>query len=95
MTATLPGGWTGVDGWILRKNGGVDNREGVAITFWGPPHYVYGDACQWADSAIEAEPTVDFMADALAAQAMRDSVDAARAHRWPAPRHRASTVGPG
>ncbi|MET1002987.1 MAG: hypothetical protein ABWZ15_14340, partial [Acidimicrobiia bacterium] len=73
MTATLPGGWTGVDGWVLRKNGGVDNREGVAITFWGPPHYVYGDACQWADSAIEAEPTVDFMADALAAQAMRDA----------------------
>jgi hypothetical protein len=38
-----------------------------------PPHYVYGDACQWAGSAIEAEPTVDFMADALAAQAMPDA----------------------
>ncbi len=73
MTATLPAGWTGVDGWVLRKNGGVDNREGVAITFWSAPHYVYGDACQWADSAIEAEPTVDFMADALAAQARRDA----------------------
>jgi hypothetical protein len=73
MTATLPAGWTGVDGWVLRKNGGVDNREGVAITFWGAPHYVYGDACRWADSAIEAEPTIDFMAHALAAQAMRDA----------------------
>jgi len=73
MTATLPEGWTGAEGWVLRKNGGVDNREGIAITFWAPPDFVYGDACHWSDSAIEAEPTVDFMAEALARQAMRSA----------------------
>jgi hypothetical protein len=29
MTVTLPEGWTGADGWVLRKNGGVENREGA------------------------------------------------------------------
>jgi hypothetical protein len=73
MTATLPAGWTGFENWVLRKNGGVEKREGVAITFWTAPYYVYGDACRWADSTIEAEPTVDFMADALATQVLRSA----------------------
>lgn len=73
MTVTLPEGWTGVDGWTLRKNGGVGNREGIAITLWAPPAFVYGDSCQWNESAVEVEPTVDFMADALAMQAMRNA----------------------
>lgn len=71
VTVTLPAGWSGLDGWMLRRNGGVDSREGVAVALWGAPAFVYGDSCRWADSAVEAEPTVDFIADALAAQATR------------------------
>jgi hypothetical protein len=73
VTVTLPAGWSGDDEWLLRRSGGVDSREGVAITLWGAPAFVYGDPCRWADSAIEVEPTVDFMAEALAAQATRDA----------------------
>lgn len=73
VTVSLPAGWSGSDGFVFRRNGGVDNREGVAVALWGAPSFVYGDPCRWADSAIEAEPTVDFMAEALAAQATRDA----------------------
>ena len=73
MTVTLPEGWTGVDGWVLHKNGGVEDRQGVAITIWGAPSFVYGDPCRWSDSAIEVEPTVNFMAQALATQQSRDA----------------------
>lgn len=73
VTLTLPAGWAGDDGWLLVRNGGVDKREGIVITLWGAPDLTYGDACRWAGSPVEVEPTVDFMADALAAQAMRDA----------------------
>jgi hypothetical protein len=73
VTVTLPAGWSGLDGWVLRRNGGVDSREGIAVALWGAPAFVYGDPCRWADSAVEVEPTVEFMAEALAAQATRDA----------------------
>lgn len=73
VTVTLPTGWSGLDGWVLRRNGGVDSREGVAVAMWGAPAFVYGDPCRWADSAVAVEPTVEFMAEALASQAMRDA----------------------
>jgi hypothetical protein len=34
---------------------------------------VYRDPCHWADSVINVDPSVDFMAEALAAQAMRNA----------------------
>lgn len=73
MTVTLPDGWSAADGWVLRKNGGVERRDGIAITFWAAPAFVYRDPCRWAETAVDVEPTVDFMTDALVAQAMRDA----------------------
>jgi hypothetical protein len=73
LTVTVPEGWSGAEGWVLRRNGGVDSREGIGITLWSAPDVTYGDPCRWSSSEIEAEPTVDFMADALSAQAMRDA----------------------
>jgi hypothetical protein len=78
VTVTVPNGeWSGLFGWILGTDGFIMSRHGVSIQFWSTPDMVYGDPCRWATTAIDVEPTVEFMADALANQALR-SASAAR-----------------
>jgi hypothetical protein len=73
MTVTLPEGWAGEDGWVLRTGGGVEERTGIAISLWGAPAFVYRDPCRWADSAVTVEATVDFVAGLLAEQTGRSA----------------------
>jgi hypothetical protein len=74
MTVTVPNGeWSGLFGWILGTDGFIMSRHGVSIQFWSAPDMVYGDPCHWATTQIDVEPTVEFMADALANQALRSA----------------------
>jgi hypothetical protein len=74
VTVDLPNDqWNGRLGWILGTDGFIDSRQGLSIQFWSAPEDVYGDPCRWAGTEIDVEPTVEFVADALASQALRDA----------------------
>ena len=73
LTVTVPASWSSRDGWVLTRAGGIGQPGGVAIQFWGAPDYTYRDACHWSATQFAVEPTVDFMAEALAAQVPRDA----------------------
>ena len=73
LTVTVPESWSGRDGWVLTTDGGIDQPGGVAIQFWGAPDYTYSDACHWSTTQFAVEPSVDFMAEALAAQVPRNA----------------------
>jgi len=73
VTVTVPESWAGLEGWILTGHGGISERTGVSIQFWGAPDFTYTDACHWSTTQFAVEPTVDFMTSALAAQQPRDA----------------------
>jgi hypothetical protein len=73
-TVTVPAGWEGLEDW------GVVNGEGQsfrAVGFWPAGDFavydMYSDPCAWLTNVVEPPigPTVDDLATALAAQAMR------------------------
>ena len=73
-TITVPAGWGNLRG-IGVTNEGSDESF-MAVLFWSFPddfNEVYTDPCNWSSSIIEPPvgPTVDELANALAAQAMR------------------------
>ena len=70
-TITIPGGWGNLD-----QRGVTSNDSSAVVVFWPFPadfNEVYADPCHWKTTAIEPAvgPTVDDLANALAAQAMR------------------------
>lgn len=72
-TLTVPAGWGNLG---QRGVGKGDGDSAVVATFWPYPTdltKVYSDPCDWATSTIQPQvgPTVDDLANALAAQAMR------------------------
>ena len=72
-TITVPAGWGNLGQRGVGK--GADDFA-VVVTFWPYPTdftKVYSDPCDWATSTIQPQvgPTVDDLAEALAAQAMR------------------------
>jgi hypothetical protein len=73
VAITVPAGWGNLAQRGVAK--GAD-ESAVVVTFWPYPTdftKVYSDPCEWATSIIQPQvgPTVDDLADALAAQAMR------------------------
>ena len=77
-TMTVPAGWGNLD-----QRGVVKDSDGssfMAVVFWPFPtdfNEVYSDPCDWSTTVIEPPvgPTVDDLANALAAQAMRGDAD--------------------
>jgi hypothetical protein len=72
-TLTVPAGWANLGGRGVTKGG---DQTFTVVTFWPFPtdfEEVYSDPCQWETSVIEPSvgPTVDDLANALAAQLMR------------------------
>ena len=72
-TITVPAGWGNLR---QRGVGKGSDESSVVVTFWPYPTdftKVYSDPCDWATSTIQPQvgPTVDDLANALAAQAMR------------------------
>ncbi|MGH2456830.1 MAG: hypothetical protein ACRDHD_11320 [Candidatus Limnocylindria bacterium] len=72
-TISVPAGWSSLDSRGVAKG---DNQTFAVVVFWPFPTElaeVYSDPCHWKTSAIEPPvgPTVDDLADALAAQEMR------------------------
>jgi len=68
FTFTAPAGW-GADGeGMIRKNEGEPSEVGFAG--WVITH-VYGNACHWAGSLVEAGETADELASALSSQEER------------------------
>jgi len=73
VLVTVPAGWNGF-GFGISKDDSM-SQPGVGITFWGGSMYVYQDPCRWESSRPSAPvgPSVDEMAAALSAQAMRNA----------------------
>jgi hypothetical protein len=74
-TLTVPAGWGNLDGRGVTK-GDIGAQTFTVVMFWPFPtdfEEVYADPCRWKTSIIEPPvgPTVDDLANALAAQAMR------------------------
>lgn len=72
-TISVPAGWTNLDQRGVAKG---DDQTFMAVVFWPFAEdfsEVYSDPCQWKTSVIEPPvgPTVDDLANALAAQEMR------------------------
>lgn len=72
-TITVPAGWGNLEQIGVTKGSG---ETFMVVTFWpfsGDFNEVYSDPCNWSTSIIEPPvgPTVDDLANALAAQAMR------------------------
>jgi hypothetical protein len=72
-TLTVPAGWGNLGGRGVTKG---EDQTFTVVTFWPFPtdfEEVYADPCHWKTSVIEPPvgPTVDDLANALAAQAMR------------------------
>jgi len=70
-TITVPAGWGNLD-----QRGVGSDKSSAVVVFWPFPtdfNEVYADPCHWKTSAIEPPvgQTVDDLANALAAQAMR------------------------
>jgi hypothetical protein len=72
-TITVPAGWTNLDQRGVLKE---DGERFMGVLFWPFPddlEQVYTDPCNWATNVVEPPvgPTVDDLANALAAQAIR------------------------
>jgi hypothetical protein len=72
-TITVPAGWTNLDDRGVAKD---TAEEFMAVVFWPFPtdfNEVYTDPCEWSTNIVEPPvgPTVDDLANALAAQSMR------------------------
>lgn len=72
-TMTVPAGWANLDQRGVAKG---EDQAFVVVVFWPFPadfNEVYADPCNWKTSVIEPAvgPTVDDLANALAAQLMR------------------------
>ena len=80
-TITVPAGWGSLE--VIGVTKERSEESFMAVLFWSFPddfNEVYSDPCDWSSSIIEPPvgPTVDDLANALAAQAMRgDAVPAA------------------
>jgi len=77
-TMTVPDGWGNLDQRGVFKDS--DGSSFMAVVFWPFPtdfNEVYSDPCDWSTTVIEPPvgPTVDDLANALAAQAMRGDAD--------------------
>jgi hypothetical protein len=73
-TITVPAGWGSLEVIGVTKEG--SDESFMAVLFWSFPddfNEVYTDPCDWSSSIVEPPvgPTVDDLANALAAQAMR------------------------
>ena len=73
-TITVPAGWSNLDQLGVMR--GRSDQSFLTVLFWPFPgdfNEVYSDPCNWSTSIIEPPvgPTVDDLANALAAQAMR------------------------
>jgi hypothetical protein len=62
---TVPDGWTYIHDRVLRKD--VGDTEGVFVWF-GRASHVPSDACEWSGRTTAVGPSVEALADALAAQ---------------------------
>ncbi len=66
----VPDGWSNLDGWVLHK--GPLDATTVALQLWDVGQ-VYGHPCQWRGTLFDPGPTVDALADALAAIPLRQA----------------------
>ena len=73
-TISVPAGWSSLDGRGVAKG---DDESSMVVVFWPFPEDfaagVYTDPCSWAGNEVDPPvgPTVDDLANALAAQSMR------------------------
>lgn len=73
-TITVPAGWESLEPWAVAT--GADETF-MVVAFWPAGDFavvdIYSDPCAWSTNVVEPRigPTVDDLANALAAQAMR------------------------
>lgn len=73
MTVTVPDGWPTISGFLYTGRGTTFDDTTATLSHW-TVHNVYPDPCHWTDSLPDPPvgPTVDDLANALAAQVGRD-----------------------
>jgi len=70
--ATVPDGWSTIDGWILNRPRSGEDIPPIAVQFWDVDQ-VYGHPCQWSGTLFQPGPTVDDLAEALVDVPLRNA----------------------
>ena len=77
LTFTVPTGWSAAESFVYKDRGSVSPAYApgggpgdVALISWTVSH-VYGDACHWGGTLVDAGSTVDELVGALKAQKSR------------------------
>jgi hypothetical protein len=79
LILTVPAGWSTREGFVYKDRGSIppayapgSGPGDVALIPWTVSH-VYGDACHWQGTLVDAGSTVDELIGALRAQTSRDT----------------------